>query len=197
MPDYDTAVFKTPATDIGTGEEQVFTFEFSTNMRQEYETVTDYLAEGGAGIISVIEGLLDSGEIGDGGKNQDFKLNLGTGQHVVRIEAEITKGSSNQWGTGDGDPVTDATGAHPVKQAQLLDRVIQETTFDSRDNLARLQIGDYDDSNGPFPGIDVIPENPSFVFDAETESSTATVSMAFVEAANLLQPIDAEERGAE
>lgn len=189
MTDYGTAVFETPATDIGTGTAETFTFEFSHDLRQDYESVADYLLKGGSNVVAV---LSDSLDFLDGGNKQDIRINQGAGQHIIRVEATVAKGSPNTWGTGDGDPVTDATGEHPVKQIQLLDRVIQKTNFDST-TFGRLEVGEYS-SGGPWERPKVVPLKPNFVFDAERESSTATVSLGFLEVAALEEPIDAQDR---
>lgn len=195
MPDYHTLTFRPPPVDIDDdGQTEQLVFEFSHSMRQEYETITDYLGKGGSNIIAVLSDLVDSGLL-DGGNNQQFAVTLGGGEHVVSISAEVQQGSPNRWGTGDGDGVTDKTGGHPVAQLQLLDRVLQQTKIDST-NPATVEVGEYS-SSGQYEPIRVVPENPNGIFDAETETSSATIDIRFVEIATLLQPIDAQERGAD
>lgn len=196
MPvDYHTLVFSPPPVDVDDdGVAEDMEFHFQTNMRQEYQTITDFLAEGGSGIIAVLSDVISSI---DGGNRQTFKIDAGAGEHIISATAEVSKDSTLRWGTGDGDPVTDATGDGPVKQLQLLDRTLQTATIDSRaNNSATVEIGDYSTA-GAFEPLDVAFDNPSGVFDAETESSTATVDIAFIEIGTLRQPIDARQRGAE
>lgn len=199
MADYGTVRFEPPPVDLdGDGQAEQFVFELSHGLRLEHMTRTDYIVDGGSNLIAIIDQLYNTltGEDAPDNLRQTAKIDLGAGEHVVDVEAEVAKGSPNQWGTGDGDPVTDATGEHPVKQIQLLDRVLQKVKIDSS-NTATVSIGEYDDDNGAFPSITVAPEQPSGVFDSEQESSTATVSITFIDIFALEQPIDAWNRTAE
>lgn len=194
MTAYDTIVFEPPPVDLdGDGNAEQFKFVFSHNMRQTYETLTDNLIRGGSQIIAILSDIYE--QLGDGeslpsnGQRQKFTLDFGAGEHVISLEAVVTEDSPNQFGTGDGS-ATDATGDHVVRQIQLLDRVLQLATVDSR-NAATLSVGEYSE-DGQFDPLAVTFDNPSFAFDAERESSTATIDISFIEIASLQQPIDAE-----
>jgi len=190
-------VFEPPAFDYDNdGTDESPKFVFTDNLRLGFRTRTGYLLGGsGSTVIDVLTDIyedLTGNEAQADGRRQGFYLDLGSGSHVVSVEAQVVKGSSNQWGTGDGDPVTDATGAHPVDQIQLLDRVIQLAEIDSR-NPATLSVGRYS-ANGPYPPLDVVPEEPDTSFDTEQESSTATVDINFVEAFAVEDSTDAEKQ---
>ena len=178
------------------GDVEDFRFVMDANLRLGHQQRTGYLIEGGSNVIDVLTDLLEDvagTEQPSDGKGQQFLIDLGGGEHVTEIEGQISKDSSNRWGTGDGHAVWDQTGAKPHKQIQLLDRVLQLAEIDSRGapadsydypdgHAAQLSIGMYGEE---FPAMNVAPEQPEVSFDAEQESSTATVSMACVELASL------------
>jgi hypothetical protein len=183
MPPYDI-------DDDGADEE--FRFVLTDNLRIGHLHRTGYIVEGGANAIGAISGLyedLTGEEVQSDGRGQKFAVDLGGGPHVTEIEGQVSVGSPNRWGTGDGDPVWDQTGAHPLAQAQLLDRVIQLVPVDSS-NPATFKLGMYGDE---FPALQVAPEEPEVSFDAEQESSTATVSLGLPDIAGLSTPVSQKQ----
>ncbi len=185
------------------GEVEDFQFVMDANLRLSHQHRTGYLIEGGSNVVDILTDIYEQlgGDAPSDGKKQQILVDLGGGQHITEVEGQISEGSSNRWGTGDGHPTWDQTGAKPYKQIQLLDRVLQLAEIDSRPappdkndypdgHAATLSIGMYGEE---FPALSVAPEQPEVNFDAEQESSTATVSMSCVELASLGSPVSQKQ----
>lgn len=182
-----TATLTLPPTDYDDdGDLETAEFVLTDNIRLTHLNRTGYLIEGGSNIISVLAPLFAQAgiDLPSDGRDQQFKVDLGGGEHVTELEGQVAQGSPNQWGTGDGNSVWDKTGAPPVEQIQLLDRCIQLAKIDSA-SPATLSVGMYGDE---LPALHVAPEQPELSFDSEQESSTATISIGLVEIASLTTP---------
>ena len=170
----------------GDGNTRTAKFVLTDNLRLSFRNRMRPLIDSGGNIIGALGQLYAAltGEDIDGFR-QNFSIDLGGGEHVVEVEGQVVKDSPNQWGTGDGDETWDKTGAHPLEQAQLLDRCFQIVKIDSV-SPATLSIGMY---GNEFDALDVKPEDPEEAVDFEQESSTATVSMNLVELASISSPV--------
>ena len=208
--DYGTVVFEPPPFDYDQdGTVEHMKFEMSHDLRVAFNTRTGFILGGsGSTLIDIMTDLYEdvTGDTWEGqGRRQGFYLDLGGGEHVVEVECQVSAGSDNQWGTGDGDPVTDATGAHPMEQIQLLDNVLQAAEIDSRPapgdgsypegHRGTLSIGRYS-ADGPYAPLAVAPEEPQTNFDSEQESATATVDISFVDIFTLGDSTDAAKEDA-
>ena len=211
MSDYQV-VFEPPPYDYDNdGSVEAPKFVLAEGLRVSHQTRTGFLIDGqGSTVIDTITDLYDDLAEGDDleGRRKGFYLDLGGGAHVVDVEAQVSgpvpPETDHQWGTGDGDPATDATGAHPIEKIQLLDKILQIAEIDSRGpqaslgeypegHTATLSIGRYS-ADGPYDPLQVAPEEPEFSFDSEQETSTATVSINFVDIFSLGQSTDAAKQ---
>jgi len=134
-------------------------FEMRGNLTISPSIRTGYLVGGrGSTVNSVatsLAGKQDSGREG-------FRLDLGGGALIVEIEFDQWEGSPDQWGnTGDSSSATqtDATGAKPATQMEVLIEYLNRGEFDSR-NPARLEYGEHH-SDGLFSALDVVVEGPN------------------------------------
>ena len=165
----------------GDGSTQTAKFVLSGDLRYTEMNRTGLLFEGGSSLAALFGDLAESlGEENDYGNNQKLAIDVGGGEHVIEVDAQVVEGSTNRWGTDDGT-VWDKTGAAPYEQVQIFNRALQQTKIDSK-SPATLSIGLY---GSELESIDVIPEQPEGSFDSTQESSTATISVSLVELASL------------
>lgn len=196
MIDLEVA-FEPPRFDFDNdGNFEELRFVLTKDIRLSHHTRTGFILGGsGSTLVDIVTDIyegLDLGDVPSDGNNQGGFLDLGGGSHAVEVEAVVSAGSDDQWGTGDGGDL-DMTGAHPVHQMQLLDRVLQLAEIDSRgpdDNYpdghtGTLEVGLYEGDSGVFQALNVAVEEPQLTFDATQSSSTATVNINFIEAFDL------------
>ena len=191
-----TVVFDPPGNDI-VPDGVEFHIPLS-NGRLEHVTRTGFVLDGvGSTLIDTLSdvfGEFTDADISGEGARAGVYTDLGGGQHVIRLETELTTGASYQWGDGSGTR-WDATGEDVRTQMQLFDRVMQLVEIDSRPgHKATLSVGEYS-TGGDWDELRVVVEQPEEVIDYERESSTGTFSATFIEAYPIDKAVDALKRG--
>lgn len=158
-------------------------FEWPDEVAYELTVETDAMFDS-AGVSSQLSQVfleyfkgedVDAGE----GLRQELSFDAGLGRHVCTVDARAVSSSPHQWGTDDGNPMTDATGSDVHHQAAVLDKFLNTATLDSF-NPATLEVGEYS-TEGVFGPIPVVPRNPNIRFDSTQESSTVDLSIDWVE----------------
>lgn len=203
-----TISFQLPPFDIdGDGEAEQLTFEYADNITISHVIRTGYLTgDSGQGstIVDILTDLVEEAtdtEVSRDGRRQSLFTDLGGGSRVIETSGEVVTGDTgHQWGTGNGGKY-DASGDTALAKIQLLDEALTLAEIDSRppdDNypeghLATLEVGELSTS-GRFSPVDVVPEQPQHRFDAEVDSSTATVELNYVAAASMDIAWDAANR---
>lgn len=198
---FGEATLTLPPVDVDQdGDTEQGVFVIKSNVTIAMETRTGRI--GGSGRLSRVNAVVtdyldsqtDQSFAGDG-KRQQFRLDLGSGEHVIEVNFQGFEGSSHQWGdTGDGGTSADATGEHVNRQMELVDRYLQMCEIDSRPgHTATLEVGNYS-TDGYYEPLVVAPEQPRVEFDATEQSSTFDGSLTFVEIASLSNPFDADAR---
>lgn len=154
---------------------------------------TGYLIAGRGNLVNtIIQEFTDSGE----SPRKGFYFDAGNGEYIHEIdfqgwEGAQYEGQALQWGdTGDDSNITatDATGADPITQIQILLYVIRNVQIDSR-NPATLEFGQHSDG-GVLDPLDVVFEEPGAVHQGSTPS-TFDGSLTCIEAASLEEAWDA------
>lgn len=181
----------------GDGVEEDATFVFAGNVEVTPSLRTGYLIGGrGSTVNSIISQFAGSGD----SKRRNFFLEAGGGAHTIEISfrgwegATDNDGNPAQWGdTGDQSTVTksDATGADPITQVDVLMKYLTVAEIDSR-NPATLRYGEYS-LTGLYEPLSVVVESPNFSRAAE-DGSWFDGSMTCVAAADIRDLYDAAER---
>ena len=194
-----TLVFDPPGNDI-VPDDVVFELP-SDNARVEHVTRTGFILNGAGStvkdVLSDLFGEFTDADIDGEGARAGVYLDLGGGQHVLRVESELHgPGAEYQWGDGSNTR-WDATGEDVETQMQLFDRVMQLVEIDSRPgHAAYLSFREYSE-DGDWAPLRVIIEQPEEIVDYQRESSTGTFSATFIEAYPVDRAVDALKRGIE
>ncbi|MBX0325799.1 hypothetical protein EGH21_22535 [Halomicroarcula sp. F13] len=162
------AVLVVEADVDGDGTAETGEFHMSGNLKITPSIRTGYLI-GGRG--STVNSVASSTSGSDQAKRQGFYLDLGGGARLYEIEFDQWEGSDDQWGnTGDSSSVsqTDATGAAPMTQLEVLMEYLAVAEIDSR-NPATLRCGEHH-ANGLYDELDVAVEGPQGTRSAEDGS---------------------------
>lgn len=162
----------------GDGSAETGIFEFEGNLNITTGIRTGFIIENrGSTINSVVSSNIGNGE----SKRRGVFLDLGGGTHYVEVNFRGWEGSPGQWGddgTDDGVSKTDATGAGPVSQLDVLKKYLLVGEFDSR-GPATLEYGEYS-SSGVYEPLDVVVEAPQSTKAAE-DGSWFDGSITFLE----------------
>lgn len=188
-----------PPADIdgdGTDEQGVFVFKSDVTIAMQTRTGrigSGRLNQVNAAIVQFLES--QTGDLKGMGNRQQFRLDIGAGEHLIEIDFQGYEGSTAQWGdSGKGGTATDATGGDVNRQMELLDRYFQRCEIDSRPgHQATLEVGNYS-KDGYYSPLVVAPEEPRVEFDATEQSSSFDGSLTFVEIASLEHAYDAVTR---
>jgi len=205
-----TISFHLPPFDIDNdGEAEQLTFEYADNITISHVIRTGYLTgDNGQGstIVDILTDLVEEAtdaeiNVSRDGRRQSLYTDLGGGSRVIETSGDVVTGDTGlQWGTEDGGKY-DASTDTALAKIQLLDEALTLAEIDSRppDNnypnghLATLELGEMSTS-GRFNPLQVVPEQPQHRFDAQTDSSTATVELNYVAAASMDIAWDAVNR---
>lgn len=158
-------------------------FRLLKDFERTDELRRSFAVGGRAQVVNEVLGQLnDDSE----GRRRGFYIDAGAGEWSIELNASLSaaevKGGHLQMGnTGNPDALTkvDATGADPVTQAEVMQRVVRAARTDSQ-SPAKLHIGHYHDGAyidsgdpGLFEGpLDVvIPEGPRIVRASDSPSS--------------------------
>jgi len=202
MTDHSRAVFV-----IAIGD-KLATFCIRNNLTLEGSFTRDFLLGDRGGILNEVARRLDS-ENNDA--REGFFLDSGQGAKRQTLSAELVANSNAadalQMGDGSSDPTDpddttqfDATGSHPVSQAQVFDYVVSEARTDS-DTPARLHIGEWSDGTQIEAGafgrpLDVVIKETEWR-KAEDDASTVRYTVTVQTAASFEQAADAIVDGIE
>lgn len=187
MTALNKAILTVEADVDGDGTAETGEFHMRGNLSITPSIRTGYLLGGrGSTVNSVTSSLAGAGQ----SKRQGFYLDLGGGARVVEVEFDQWEGSNDQWGdTGSSGSVTstDATGADPMTQLDVLMQYFAVAEIDSR-NPAVLEYGEHHD-NGLYDPLDVVIEGPQGTRSAE-DGSWFSGRMTFVTVESLDDVID-------
>lgn len=181
----------------GDGTDETGIFELYGDLDTTSGVRTDWTVDGALGTVnSVISGLADDGE----DKRQGFYGDLGSGSHFVQIDCssweDATKadGSPLQWGDDPepGRSATSATGADALTQLHVLERYLTVGETDSR-NPATLEYGEFSQS-GLYDPLGVVLEEPQLTRNHSEETSSFSLSLTCIAAADLREAWDAVQR---
>lgn len=137
----------------GDGNQETGVFEMVGDLEFGQDIIADHILSRELGNInSVLTGF--SGSLKS--KRTSFYVDLGDGVNRFNINFLGWEGvnAGHQWGDGSSDPVADATGSSPYHQAQCLAEYLRMGEYDSRDEDARLRIGEYSDGTYAEDGSD-------------------------------------------
>jgi len=178
----------------GDGSSETGRFEFRGNLEVVPTIRTGFLV-GGAG--STVNAIF-SETFGEGEeKRKGVHLDLGGGTRAVEIQFTSWEGSPDRWGaTGGGLNATgtDATGASPLAQMDVLMQYMAIGEVDSR-NPARLEYGLHGPGE-PFDTLKVVMEQPRLSASSE-DGPWFTGSMTFLSTVDLNETLDGIQQNLE
>lgn len=131
-------------------------FEFKGDLEVNQRLNVDHLLSHEYGNINSV--VTSTPGIVANEKRVSFFLDLGAGVHAHEINFLGWEGSGDkyQFGDGTGNEQADATGEGPYHQMQCFMQYLRTGEYDSRDEHARLRIGEYSDGRYSEDGVDGI-----------------------------------------